>query len=195
MGIIVEKIVYFESGGRHNTDMALRLARDRAEERGIRNIILASITGFSAERALEIFKNTNIRLTVVGLRGPPGSPFPGFPEDLRRRLEEMGHKFCYASDIKYEFPEDVRKTLCRFCEGLKVCVEVTLVATDAGLIQPGEEVIALGGTGMLGYERGGGLDTAIVIEAMRSRDFLELETIFGRKEERRKIREIICKPR
>ncbi|MEM2341457.1 MAG: pyruvate kinase alpha/beta domain-containing protein [Candidatus Bathyarchaeia archaeon] len=193
--MIREEIVYFESGGRHNTDDALRLAKERALKKGIKNVILASITGFSAERALEIFKDTNIKLIVVGLRGPPGSPFPGFPEKLRKILEEMGHNFCYASDIKYYFPEDVQKTLCRFCEGLKVCVEVTLVATEAGFIKPGEEVIALGGTGRLGYEKGGGLDTAIVIEAIGSRDFLNLETIFGRKEERRKIKEIICKPR
>ncbi|MEM2643860.1 MAG: pyruvate kinase alpha/beta domain-containing protein [Candidatus Bathyarchaeia archaeon] len=193
--MISEKIVYFESGGRHNTDATLELAKERAIERGIKNVILASTTGFSAERALEIFKDTNIKLTIVSLKGPPGSPFPGFPEDLRRKLEQMGHNFCYASDVKYEFPEAVQNTLRRFCEGLKVCVEVTLVATEAGFIKPGEEVIAIGGTGRLGYDKGGGIDTAIVVEAMRSKSFLELETIFGRKEERRKIREIICKPR
>lgn len=193
--MIVEKIVYFESGGKHNTDDTLKLAREKAAEKGIKNVVLASITGFSAEKALEAFKDTGVKLTVVSLRGPPGSPFPGFPESLRLRLLGEGHNFCYASDIKYHFPEDVQKALCRFSEGLKVCVEVTLVATDAGFLQPREEVIALGGTGRLGYEKGGGLDTAIIIEAIKSKDFLNLETIFGKKEERRKIKEIICKPR
>lgn len=193
--MIIEKIVYFESGGRHNTDDALRLSRERAVERGIKNIVLASITGFSAERALDIFKDVGVKLTVVSLRGPSGSPFSGFPETTRLRLLKEGHNFCYATDIKYYFPEDVQRALCRFCEGLKVCVEVTLVATDAGFLKPGEEIIALGGTGRLGYERGGGLDTAVVMESIGSKDFLNLETIFGKKEERRKIKEIICKPR
>ncbi|MBS7604932.1 MAG: pyruvate kinase alpha/beta domain-containing protein [Candidatus Bathyarchaeia archaeon] len=190
--MIVEKIVYFESGGRHNTDITLSLAKEKALEKGIKNVIIASVTGFTAERALEIFKDTDIKLTIVSIKGPQ---FPGFPEDLQRKIGQMGHNFCYASDVKYEFPEVVQDTLRRFCEGLKVCVEVTLIATEMGFIRPKEEVIAIGGTGRLGYEKGGGADTAIIIEAIRSKDFLELETIFGRKEERRKIKEIICKPR
>ncbi|MBS7649150.1 MAG: pyruvate kinase alpha/beta domain-containing protein [Candidatus Bathyarchaeia archaeon] len=193
--MIIEKIVYFESGGKQNTDATLSLVKEKARKKGIKNVILASVTGFSAERALEIFKDTEIKLTVISLKGSPGSPFPGFPEDLRKRLMMMGHNFCYASDVNYKFPEMVQDTLRRLCEGFKVCVEITLIATDAGFIKPGEEVIAVGGTGILGYKEGGGVDTAIVIESIRSEDFLELETIFGKKEERRKIKEIICKPR
>jgi len=189
---IEERIVYFEFGGRHNTEATLKLARERAEKRGIKNVVLASITGFSAEKALEIFKDTDIKLTIVGIKG---AGFPEFPKDLQERLRRLGHNFCYASDVQYEFPGQVQDALRRFCEGLKVCVEVALVAADAGYVKPGEEIIAIGGTGMLGYEKGGGLDTAIVIEAVKSKDFLQLESIFGMKEKRRRIREIICKPR
>jgi hypothetical protein len=187
-----EKIVYFESGGKHNTEATLRLVRERAEKRGIKNVVLASVTGFSAEKALEIFKDSKIKLTVVGLKGPG---FPEFPKELQEKLKRLGHNVCYASDVKYEFPETVQDTLRRFSEGFKVCVEVALLATDAGYVKPGEEIIAVGGTGMIGYEKGGGVDTAIVMEAVKSKDFLKLESIFGKKEERRKIKEIICKPR
>jgi hypothetical protein len=191
-----ENIVYFESGGKRNTEATLKLVKERAIKRGIKNVVLASITGFSAEKALEIFKDTDIKLTVVGLRGVGArSPFPEFPEGLRQKLTRLGHNFCFAQDVKYDFPEVVQTTLRRFSEGVKVCVEVALIATEAGYIQPGEEVIAAGGTGRLGYEKGGGVDTAIVIEAMKSKGFLELEPLKGRKEERRKIKEIICKPR
>jgi len=187
-----EKIVYFESSGKHNTEATLKLVKEKAEKRKIKSVILASITGFSAEKALEIFKDTGIKLTVVSLKG---LGFPSFSESLRQKLEQLGHTVCFASDVKYEFPKMVQETLWRFSEGVKVCVEITLIATDLGSVQPGEEVIAVGGTGMLGYEKGGGVDTAIIMEAIKSKDFLKLETIFGRKEERRKIREIICKPR
>ncbi|MEM2074238.1 MAG: pyruvate kinase alpha/beta domain-containing protein [Nitrososphaeria archaeon] len=187
-----EKIIYFESGGRHNTEDTLKLAKERAEKRGIKNIILASISGYSAEKALEIFKDTNVMFTVVGLKGPN---FPTFPENLKLKLEELGHNLVFAQDVDYVFPDDVKKTLWRFGEGIKVCVEIVLIATDAGYIRQGEEVIAVAGTGRLGYERGGGVDTAIVMEAIKSREFLQLETIYGLKEKRRKIHEIICKPR
>ncbi|MEM1566514.1 MAG: pyruvate kinase alpha/beta domain-containing protein [Candidatus Bathyarchaeia archaeon] len=189
---IEEKIVYFEFGGRENTEITLKLAKERAEKRGIKNVVLASVTGLSAEKALEIFEGSDIKLTVVGLKG---AGFPEFPKKLQDRLRQLGHNFCYATDFQYEFPENVQDALRRFCEGLKVCVEVALIAVDAGYVKPGEEIIAIGGTGMLGYERGGGVDTAIVIEAVKSKDFLRLESIFGTKEKRRKIREIICKPR
>jgi len=189
---VEEKIVYFESGGKHNTEATLRLVKERAEKRGIKNVVLASVTGFSAEKALEIFKDSEIKLTVVGLKGPG---FPEFPKELQEKLKKLGHNLCYASDVKYEFPENVQDTLRRFSEGFKVCIEVALISADAGYVKPGEEIIAVGGTGAIGYERGGGVDTAIVMEAIKSRDFLKLESIFGKKEERRKIKEIICKPR
>lgn len=188
-----KKLVYFESGGRHNTEVTLKLAKERAIEEGIKNVVLASITGFSAEKAIEIFKDTNIKLTVVSFRDLGEGIV--FPESLKQKLKNLGHNFCYSSDVKYEFPEYIQDTLRRFCEGMKVCVEVTLVATEAGFVPQGEEIIAVGGTGILGYEKGGGLDTAIVIEAIKSNYFLKLEPLYGRKEERRKIKEIICKPR
>jgi hypothetical protein len=187
-----ERIVYFESGGKHNTELTLKLVRERAEKRKIKNVVIASITGFSAEKALEVFKDDDVKLTIVSITGPK---FPKFPESLKEKLIRMGHNFCYANDFKYEFPGEVQETLRRFSEGLKVSVEVALIAAEAGYVKPGEEIIAVGGTGVLGYEKGGGVDTAIVFEAIKSKDFLKLETIFGKKEERRKIREIICKPR
>jgi hypothetical protein len=51
------------------------------------------------------------------------------------------------------------------------------MATDAGLIRAGEDVIAIGGTG-------GGADTAILARSANTHNFFDM-----------KIREIICKPR
>jgi len=68
-------------------------------------------------------------------------------------------------------------SLYRFSVGMKVCVEVVLMAADAGLIPLEDEVIAIGGTGS-------GADTAVVVKPAYPRTFHELE-----------IREIIAKPR
>jgi len=62
-------------------------------------------------------------------------------------------------------------------EGIKVAVEVSIMAADAGLIPTDKEVIAVGGSG-------GGADAAIVLRAAHMNNFFDLE-----------IREIIAKPR
>ena len=68
-------------------------------------------------------------------------------------------------------------TFYRFSIGMKVCVEVALMAANAGLIPLEDDVIAICGTGYCA-------DTAIVVKPAYPRTFHELE-----------IREIIAKPR
>ncbi len=79
---------------------------------------------------------------------------------------------------------------------MKVCVQMTLMVTDMGMIPVGEEVIAVAGTGRVEFEAGGGVDTVIVIETVKSKDFFKLDMpISQAKREGRKIKEILCKPR
>jgi hypothetical protein len=61
-------------------------------------------------------------------------------------------------------------------EGTKVCVEITLMAADAGLIPVDGDVVAIAGTGR-------GADTALRIQPVNTSRFFDL-----------KIREIIAKP-
>ncbi|MHB8917227.1 MAG: pyruvate kinase alpha/beta domain-containing protein, partial [Desulfocucumaceae bacterium] len=58
-----------------------------------------------------------------------------------------------------------------------VCVEISAMALDAGMIPHGKDIIAVGGSGM-------GVDTAAVILPAHSNNFFAT-----------KVREIICKPR
>ncbi len=62
------KTVYFERQGKENTDETLRLAKERADQLGIRDIVLASSTGFTALKALEVFKGYNV-VVVAGVVG------------------------------------------------------------------------------------------------------------------------------
>ncbi len=73
--------------------------------------------------------------------------------------------------------EIMAHTLRLFGEGTKVCVEITIMAADAGLISVDREIIAIGGTGR-------GADTALVIKPATASRFFELQ-----------IKEIIAKPR
>ena len=60
---------------------------------------------------------------------------------------------------------------------MKVCVEITITAADAGLIDMNNEIIAIGGTGR-------GADTVAVIKPAHSLDFFDLD-----------IKEIVTMPR
>lgn len=102
----------------------------------------------------------------------------------------------FNSDYDFSYPVMAWEVLRRFCEGMKVCVEMTLIATDLGILAAGEEVITIAGTGRYGFEERGGADTAIVIEAVESKDFFDFDVpALQSKREGRKIREILCKPR
>jgi len=52
------KIVYFRYCGELNTERVLRAAKARCEETNIKKVIIASETGRSAIKALDIFKET-----------------------------------------------------------------------------------------------------------------------------------------
>ena len=61
-------------------------------------------------------------------------------------------------------------------EGTEVCVEIALMAADAGLIPTDQDVVAIGGTGS-------GADTALRIKPANAARFFDL-----------RIREVIAKP-
>jgi len=60
---------------------------------------------------------------------------------------------------------------------MKVCVEVSLMAAEAGYISPAEDVVVLGGSGE-------GADTAVLIKPAYAATLFDM-----------KIREILCMPR
>ena len=120
----------------------------------------------------------------------------GFPPELASELENGGHRVLYPSQYEFNHPAEAWELLRRFCEGMKVCVQEVLMAAEAGMVDVGEEVIALGGTGTVEYEAGGGCDTAIVMEAVRGENFFNLDqSIHEKKMQGKKIKEILCKPR
>ena len=160
-------MTYFEEPGRQNVDETLSLAKERTLQLGTKNVVVASTRGFTAEKAFEIFKDTDVVLTIVGIGRE------SFPRDLMGKLEEKGHNVCFSREVSYEYPELVRSAYRRFCEGVKVAVEIPMIAADAGLISTEEDVVSVGKW-----------DTAMVIKPAKSDMFSEL-----------RIKELICKPR
>ena len=182
------KIVYFEKPGKENTSETLRLAKRRAEELGIKSILVASTTGDTALKALEVFKGARI-VAVSHFTGMREPNVQEFIEENRQKLISAGgavltttHFFSglgQAMRKKFNmhlFEDTVAFTLRMFGQGMKVACEITIMAADAGLVRTDEDIIVIGGSSR-------GADTAVVLKPVNSGDFFDL-----------KVKEILCKP-
>lgn len=158
---------YFETPGRENIDETLELVKERSEELGIKNVVVASTRGFTAEKAFDVFKETDATLTIVGIGRD------SFPKDLLGKLEEEGHNVVFSREVDYDYPDLVKTAYRRFSEGVKVAPEIAMIAVQKGLVTAEEEVISIGKW-----------DTAMVIKPSTSDRFSDLA-----------IKELICKPR
>ena len=184
------KVTYFAEPGKINTVKTLEIVREKAVQADIRRILVASTLGRTIRKALDIFDGVDIQFVVVGGRRKQ------FPDKLFETLKAGNHIVIFNSDYDFQYPDIVWEILRRFSEGMKVCVQMNIMTTDLGLIPAGEEVIAVAGTGREDFPAGGGADTAIVTETVKSSEFFKLDLpqsqtkIIGRK-----IKEILCKPR
>ena len=186
---VERKTVYFEAPRKQNTESVLQLVKNYAQAEGVRNIVVASTTGEIGVKASKVFRGFNV-VVVSHHVGFQETGVWELKEENRRKILENGAKILTATHALSGVERAVRKkfgtimpleliahTLRLFGEGTKVCVEITIMAADAGLIPVDREAIAVGGTGR-------GADTALVIKPATASRFFDLE-----------IREIIAKPR
>jgi len=173
--------LYFYHRGEINTGKALELARDRALELGIKKMVVASETGRSGLKALRVLEGTGVALIVVthypaNTRGPKGDIPIGLGQSeyahVKQFLEKQGAVIVQGTRpfggvgraLGWESPVPatfIDKTLELFGAGVKIAIEAALMATDAGVLEEGEQVITLVGT----YK---GLDTALVVQTAYS---------------------------
>jgi len=193
-------VFYFSTCGEVNTEQTLELALGRARRLGISRLIVASETGLSALKAADMLQGSNVDLIVVtsaaGTRIEKtviGDLKVGIPDTtVWNRLVRSGAKIVRATDPLYNIGASLEHkgiptlaTLIRLClkmvsSGAAVCVTAVLMATDNGLLEEGEETVAVAGSWV-------GLDTALVVRATNSVNLLKAGSL--------QIREIICKPR
>ena len=148
-----EKIVYFEKAGVINTEETLRLAAERAKARGIKQMVIASTRGDTARLAAERLAGTGIILTVIPHQYSGGRE-QRFPLELKESLEKQGHHVHFATSLfatenlyGSPVPRVMAFLLRTFSQGMKVCVEMILMAVDGGFVASGEQVVAVAGSG------------------------------------------------
>ncbi|MBO3831877.1 MAG: hypothetical protein FGF51_00615 [Candidatus Brockarchaeota archaeon] len=186
--MIEKTIVYFSTPGRINTETVLVLARKRAEELGIRSIVVASTTGETGVKASQLFKGFNL-VVVTHHTGFKELGQQELTEENRRIIEANGAKVYTGTHVFMNVERAIRsrfdtaypaeimaQTLRLFCEGMKVAVEIAAMAADAGLIPVDRDVVSIAGTGR-------GADTAIVVQPANSSRIFDII-----------IKEIIAKP-
>lgn len=197
---VLKNIFYFNVCGQVNTEKTLELAIRRAGELNIKKLVVASETGLSALKAAHRIRDRRIDLVVAtsaaGTRIENtiiGDLRIGIPDEkIWSQLEETDAKIVRATDPLYNIGAAlehkgvptlatlIRIGLRMISSGTAVCITATLMATDNGVLNEGEEVVVAAGSWV-------GLDTAIVMRAANSVNFFKRGAV--------QIREIICKPR
>jgi len=187
---IEKSIVYFAERGLKNTDRTIACAVACCREQSISKIVVASSSG---ETALKARAAADPACEVIAVTYGAGSRFV---EEVaafnvnRPRIEAAGIKIVRgihalsATERTFEnkyatklIPLNlVSDSLRMFGQGMKVCVEVAIMAAEHGFITPAEDVVVLGGSGE-------GADTAVLLKPAYAASMFDL-----------RIRQILCKP-
>ncbi|MBD3352758.1 MAG: hypothetical protein GF364_14820 [Candidatus Lokiarchaeota archaeon] len=182
--------ILFDEAGKKNTEKSLEIAKKNAEILNIKNIVIASTSGFTAKKALDYFNPKEYNLVVV-------THNYGFKEKKPQEMDEKTQQELKSKGINivtgtlafsgvdsalqkkfgyWDFLALYAKVLrIVFCDGIKVCQEIMLMAADAGAIPLGDNIITVAGTGA-------GADTVCQILSSSSRKFLDsrVKAIFAK---------------
>lgn len=195
MGVIKE-ICYYEDEGPHHLDETIERAVARAVELGIEKLVVFTKTGEGALKAASSACKHRIKVIAASFAvaqklrdktkedAPPETVGIADPV-IRGRLKEHGVEVISGDlpfqDLFIPGAADVKlmaigATLDLLAGGLRFCVQAVIMATEAGYVDPGEDVVAMAA------------DVAIV--ATGSYKLTLFSPFTGMQ-----IREIICKPR
>jgi hypothetical protein len=186
--VIKKTILYFPEPGEENSDITLKAAKERANELGIRDIVISSSIGGTALKALEVFKGFNM-VIVTHVTGYKDPGVQELSEEIQERIKKGGGKILTAAhafsgvskaiQTKFNtvYPTGIiAQSLRILCQGMKVIVEITAMASDAGLIPANKDIVVVAGSHR-------GANTAAVVKPANSHNLFDMI-----------VKEIICKP-
>lgn len=181
----------FEKLGPANTLETLTLAMSKASQLHS-DLVIASSSGQTALDAVQLAKEKQFTGALIVVSLAYGSRTPGsnvMSEAIRQQLQQAGVTVITAAHVLSGAERGLSKkyggispievmadTLRMISRGVKVCVEIAIMANDAGALTYGQPVVCVGGSGK-------GADSACVITPAYASNILET-----------KVNEIICKP-
>lgn len=173
-------IVYFEKPGPVNTAECVAAAVVRAEELGVRYLVVASSSGDTAEALQAAVGEREMKVVCVTYHAGFHGGDETMPEARREELRAQGIAVVICShalsgverSIKQKFGtigplEIMAATLKRFGEGVKVAVEIAVMAADSAAVPTDQDIMCLGGSGK-------GCDAALVLQAAHQNNFFDL---------------------
>ena len=195
--MVKRQVYYFDEPGEGNTQLVIEAVSQRLEVGGVNRVIVASTSG---ETAAKFARNLEGKAELICVSEAPyrregGEEWPCLRQEFRQELEKLGvsiiervpyvfhNSVLEAAEWSGAFPERlVRETLYCFGQGMKVAVEVALMAVSCGYVPPYQDVIAVAGSGS-------GADTAIVLRATYPACLFDKDPV-----KRLEIKEIIAMP-
>ncbi len=187
-----DAVVYFDGPGEKNTDQVLEVVRERLGRGGVKHVIVASGTGATARKAIARFEGSGVSVVVVTEHcGASEEGVCDLNPQMEKEILDSGAKLVRATHALSGVERAINKKIggasrveviaeclrSLFGQGMKVCVEIAVMASDNGAIPVGEEeVIAVAGTSS-------GADTACVIRPAHANSFFKME-----------VREILAMP-
>jgi len=196
--------VYFKKPGKEHTVETLKIVLEAAREREIDTVLVSSTTGWTALEALKVFEGSDLKLIFVTHQtGYREAGVQLMPAETRKKIDEAGATVYTGTDVltggvevgmsRQRPPKTVSQegrlpyivppvstivanTLRLFSQGVKVCVEIAMMAADAGLVPTDRPLISVAGSHA-------GSDTAMVITPASSNRIRDM-----------KFHEILVKP-
>lgn len=189
MSEVTIQSVYFEQPGPQNTARTLEVAKRRADQLGVKTILVATTSGETGLRAAEQFQDYDV-VVVTHSTGFREVNVQELTEENRAAIKAAGATLLTCQHALGGVNRAVRKklgtyltdeiiayALRTFGQGVKVCAEIAMMAADAGLVKVGEPCIVVAGTGQ-------GADTAVVLIPANAQQFFDM-----------RVMEILAKPR
>lgn len=187
---IERTVFYFSEKGPVNTDKALDIALACCEEQKISKIVVASSSGHTA---LKLQAKAGASVEIIAVTYCAGSRFKAEVEQFNNNRDALVEKgvgivrgLHAMSGVEKTFENKyksgflplnvVADTLRMFSQGIKVCVEIAIMAAEHGFIAPDEEIVVVAGSGH-------GADTAVVMKPAFASNMFDT-----------KIKALLCMP-
>ena len=184
-----KKITYFNKPGAQNTEEVIECAYERAKQGDIKQVVVATFTGNTVLKLAEKFNDLDVNIVAITVWAGTAEERRMLFDNNMPTFDKLGIKHHRATHALAGIERAVKARWGGYCPGLlisdalrllgdgtKVCVEIILMAADAGLIDMTKDVMAIVGSG-------GGADTCLIIKPSYTTNLFDLG-----------IKEIVCKP-